>query len=333
MFDIVTIGSATRDGFFQDIKFVSIKDKRFRVGKGICLPLGSKLEAPKVSFLTGGSATNTATSFSYQGLKTSAICRVGHDVSGESILRELKEDKVDCRFVQIDHYKPTAYSVIFLTHHGQRTILSHKGAAEDIKLKEIPLDQINTKWLVLGSLGKDKNIFKTLITWARKNHIFLATNPGYRELTWLKHNSQWLDNFDIFICNQEEASYLTGIPYQQEHRIFKKLDQLVKGIVVMTKGPQGASISNGQFLWQVKPISIRKIVDETGAGDAFTSGFVSVFVKNRNFNEEVIIKAIRVGLLNATSVIQYIGAKPGILSLKELKKKAKTRIQIKKIVL
>ena len=75
MYDVITIGTATRDGFFEGINFTNIKDERFRVGEGICLPLGSKIEAPKVTFTTGGVGTNAATTFSRQGLKTAVICQ------------------------------------------------------------------------------------------------------------------------------------------------------------------------------------------------------------------------------------------------------------------
>ena len=51
-----------------------------------------------------------------------------------------------------------------------------------------------------------------------------------------KAKPELLDNYNVLIINQEEASFLTGIPYQQEREIFEKLDNWVKGIVVMTKG-------------------------------------------------------------------------------------------------
>ncbi|MCX6811084.1 MAG: PfkB family carbohydrate kinase, partial [Candidatus Berkelbacteria bacterium] len=129
MFDIITIGSATRDGFFQGIDFKICKGKQFLIVKGICLDLGSKITMPEVIFTTGGSSSNGATTFTRQGLKTTAIFRVGKDISGETILRELKEEGVNISFAQIDYATPTAYSVIFLTKSGERTILSYKGAA------------------------------------------------------------------------------------------------------------------------------------------------------------------------------------------------------------
>ncbi|MFA5360706.1 MAG: carbohydrate kinase family protein [Candidatus Paceibacterota bacterium] len=338
IFDIITIGSATRDGFFQDINFVPVEGDCFVTNKGICLPLGTKIKVPKVHFLTGGSATNTAVTFARQDLKTAIICRVGNDVSGETIVRELKEENIETRFIQEDYSTPTAYSVIFLTSSGERTILSYKGCAEKITIWEIPLEKIKTRWFCLGSLGKEKNILKQIIQCALSKNIKLAINPGWRELEWLKKNPKWIDKFEIFICNQEEAAYFTDIPYTKEKKIFQKLDNLVKGIVVMTKGQNGSTISNGKHLWKVG-IFNKKVVDTTGAGDAFAAGFISVFVKNKKNNsqkiEEKIEEAIRVANANASSVVEHIGAKKGILYKKDLRQRkfSLSNIRIKKITL
>ena len=330
-FDVVTIGSATRDGFFEGVDFLSVEGKCFVANKGICLPLGAKIRVPKVHFLTGGSATNTAVSFARQGLKTAIICRVGDDISGKTIIEEQKDEKIDTQFIQKDYTVPTAYSVIFLTSSGERTILSYKGCAENLTVQEIPWKKIQTSWLCIGSLGKEKNILKEIIQFAVSKNIKLAINPGWYELNWLKKNPKWIDKFEIFICNQEEAAYFTDISYNKEKKIFKRLDALVKGIVVMTKGKNGVSVSNGKALWKAGIFNKKKkIMDATGAGDAFASGFISVFIKQKEMNEKIIKEAIRVGNANACSVVEYIGTKPGILYKKDLKKSQFKNLKIQK---
>lgn len=332
MFDIITIGSATRDGFFEGIDFLPVEGECFIANKGICLSLGAKIKVPRVHFLTGGSANNTAVTFVRQGLKTAIICRVGDDVSGETIIREQKKEKIDTQFIQKDYLMPTAYSVIFLTSSGERTILSYKGCAEKLTAWEIPWQKIKTRWLCVGSLGKEKNILEEIIKFAILNKIKLAINPGWQELEWLKKNPRWIDKFEIFICNQEEAAYFTDIPYSREKQIFKKLDNLVKGVVVMTKGQKGSTVSNGEYLWKVG-VFHKKAKDATGAGDAFTAGFVSVFVRNKKINNQIIEEAIRVGNANASSVVEHIGTKPGILYEKDLKKTRFQHLKIKKTLL
>ena len=326
-FDVITIGSATRDGFFEGIDFLSVEGKCFIANKGICLPLGAKIRVPEVHFLTGGSATNTAVSFARQGLKTAVVCRVGDDISGKTIIEEQKREKIDTQFIQKDYVMPTAYSVIFLTSSGERTILSYKGCSEKLAVKEIPWKKIQTRWLCIGSLGKEKNILKKIIQFAVSKNIRLAINPGWNEINWLKDNPKWIDKFEIFICNQEEAAYFTGIPYSKEKKVFKKLDDLVKGIVVMTKGKDGVSVSNGKTLWKAKVLKKKRVIDATGAGDAFASAFISTFIRKNKINEKIIEEAIRTGMANACSVIKDIGTKPGILYKKDIKRFKNLKIQ------
>jgi ribokinase len=341
MYDILVIGSGTRDGFFEGIPFVFVKDKRFRVGEGIALPFGGKIKVPKVTFTTGGGGTNTAVTFSRQGLKTSCISCVGKDVSGEEIQRELQKEKVETKFFQINAKTPSAYSVIFLTKSGERTILSYKGAGDNISEKLIPWRKIKSRWLYLSSLAGNRNLLVQAINFAKKNNVFLAINPGMGELINFKKSSHLLNNFDIFVLNQEEASFLTGIPFSKEKEVFEKLDDLIQGLVVMTKGPDGVVVSDGANLWRAGIYREKKLVDRTGAGDAFASGFVAALitkqvikVKNRSvFREKDIETAIKLASVNATSVVEAIGAKAGILRRKDLTDKRWQKLPIEKIAL
>lgn len=326
MFDIITIGTATRDGFFEGINFFKIKNSRFRVGEGICLPFSSKIEVPKVTFTTGGVGTNAATTFKRQGLKTAVICRVGPDVSGEEIIRALIREGIDVNFVQKDADTPTAYSVIFLTKSGERTILSYKGTGKELTEKEIPWGKLKAKWFFIGSLGGNEKLLQNLFSFAKKNKVKVAGNPGARELKILRTKPKLLNNYDIFIINQEEASYLTGVSYQKEKEIFRKLDDLVKGIVVMTKGPKGVAVSDGQTIWRAGTFKEKRIIDRTGAGDAFGSGFVAGLLKAKSYKLKANIEyAIRLGSANATSVVEYIGAKEGIITKKDFIKSPRWR--------
>jgi len=118
----------------------------------------------------------------------------------------------------------------------------HRGATEHLCCDEpIPFDKLkNTKWVYITNLGgKSAKIFLPLISFAHKNGIKIALNPGKAQLKLGKKLVPVLDKIDALILNQEEASYLTGIKFQDEKNIFKKLDKWVKGVVVMTKGPKG----------------------------------------------------------------------------------------------
>jgi len=319
MFEIITIGSAAKDIFLQGIDFVNCKSSKFKTGEGICLGLASKNNVSEADLFNGGSAVNTAITFSRRGLKTGAIFRVGNDLFGEDIRNFLRKERIDINFSQKDRKISTALSVILLKN-GERTILAYKGVGKNISEKEISWKKIKTKWFYVGTLTGNKKLLEKIlatacgskIKHARKGSfskgVKIAGNPSMADLKILKANPKLLENYDVFLVNQEEASYLTGIPYQKEKEIFKKLDKLVDGIVVMTKGVKGVSVSDGKNIYKAG-VFPQKAYDRTGAGDAFGSGFVVGLMRTGKIKE-----GIRLGLANAASVVEKLGANTGILT-------------------
>lgn len=320
MYDIITIGSATRDVFLKSKYFRIIKSPKFFTGKAECFTLGTKIPVEELVFTTGGSGTNTAATFVKQGFKkVAAIIRMGKDLGGRAIIDELKKMKIDIRFVQIDRDDPTAYSIILIAPTGERTILVFRGAGEDLNDNEVKWSQIRTKWIYLASLGGNLNFVKKAIgikKSARGGKTKLVWAPGGADLRLgFKKLQPYLKYVDVFSCNQEEAAGLLGIPYKEEKRIFRRFDEVIEGIAVMTKGPRGVSVSDGKYLYKAGIFREKKVADRTGAGDAFGSGFVAGLIRTNKIEE-----AIRLGSANATSVVEYTGAKPGILTRTQFSK-------------
>ena len=125
----------------------------------------------------------------------------------------------------------------------------------------------------------------------------------------------------------------------------EKIDKFIKGIIIMTKGKSGALISTKKFFYQI-PCFPSKVVDRTGAGDSFASGFLTgIYFLEKKYpnlfekkiywkNPEVLFEPIRFALANSTLVIENFGAKTGILSyqkFKKMKRFKKLPIKIKKI--
>ena len=312
MFDIVSIGSATRDIFINADNFRSLDVPDFSTGKALCFPLGSKIEIKKIVFTSGGGGTNAAVTFARQGLSTACVGVVGNDLNGQEVLDELSKEGVEIKYFQKHEDDFTAYSVILVESSGERTILSYKGEGQHFDAKKIDFDQLQTRWLFLDSLGGHYDLLEKAISWAVANGIKLATNPGGKELGHgLEKLKPLLKNFSIVIMNQEEASGLTGIDYKKEGEIFKFTDEIIGGIFVMTKGPEGVVVSDGKNIYRAG-IPNSPIVERTGAGDAFSSGFISEYIKQTN-DQEVIIKAIQFATANASSVVTQYGAKAEIL--------------------
>lgn len=326
MYDIISIGSATRDVFMGADDFKSFKSDEYSSGRAICFSLGSKLEIKKIVFTTGGGGTNSAVTFARQGLKTACIGSIVDDLNGRELMAELESEGVDTQYFQKHTDDFTAYSVILVHKSGERTILSYRGEGQHFEFAKIPFNELRTKWLFLDSLGGHYDLLESLVFWAVKNGVKLATNPGGKELAHgLEKWRPLLKNFSIFWLNQEEASELTGINIKDERGIFKFLDDLVDGIVVMTKGPEGMVVSDGKNLYRAG-VPDSPVVERTGAGDASCSGFISEYIRSCD-----IVKAIQLGTANASSVVAQYGAKKGILKDGDMGPWPLVKVEIEKI--
>ncbi len=336
-YDIITIGTATRDVFLTSPLFKVLRDKRhlkkigFATGEAQCFALGGKIEINEPALATGGGATNSAVTFSRQGLKTATLIKIGEDQAGKDILEELKKEKVDVltlnsKFHILNSNNGTAYSTILLAPGGERTILVYRGASEDLLLKEISFDKLKSKWVYVSPGKMPLKTINKIFNHFHKNKTFIAFNPSKHFIEMgLKKLKPLLKKTKVFILNREEASYLTGVDYHKEKEIFKKLDEAVDGIAVMTDGPNGVLVSDCCNIYKAGIFKEEKAIDRTGAGDAFGSGFVAGLMQTREKCKKGLCGidnveyAIRLGSANATSVIEYIGAKKGILNKKEFR--------------
>lgn len=308
-YDIIAIGSATQDVFLTSDHFRVVKDANFDTGSGMCVPQGSKVEISKLVVASGGGATNAAVTLARQGLRTACVAVVGDDTNGRLVLDELRRENVDGKYMQMHHGTATGYSVILVGASGERTILSYKGEGSRWEVERIPWDRLQAKWLYVGSLGGHLEMLDHIAAWQARTGGHVATNPGLRELdAGLEKLMPFWKKFDIVGFNQEEAAQVTGISYDRENELFTKMDELINGICIMTKGADGVVVSDGQHLYRAG-IPTQEIVERTGAGDAFHAGFVAEFMRSGNIE-----KAIQLATANATSVVMQYGAKAGILT-------------------
>jgi len=339
MYDIITFGSAALDIFLKPSDFKIIKDKKkFITEKGICFNLGSKVDVENIFFFSGGGGTNTAATFSKQGYNVAFCGRVGDDFAGQQIINELKDLNISCDFVSRTKEKPTNTSVVLSGLADDRTIFVYRGASEILTKQDIPWQGLKAKWFYLAPLsGKLSEVFDYIIDFASQNNIKVAVNPGNTQLSYpIEKLAKILKKVDILILNEEEASLLTGIPLYEKNEtrapilkkigarpstqsaesgmsalVFKKIDEICPGIAIMTKGQEGVVVSDGKYIYKSKAQDI-KIVDGTGAGDSFASGFLSEYIRTNDIEQ-----SIQLGIANSASCLKKWGAKNGLLEKEE----------------
>lgn len=313
--DVITIGSAIYDVFVSMEGEQILRSKKFATGKALALPLGSKLKIDSLDITLGGDALNTSITFARRGFKTGTIARIGDDASGREIIDVLVREGISKKYVMRDKKRQTAYSVILLADDGSRTILTYGGAARAFGVRDIAWSSLRPKWFFMTHMAeKSAAVFPRLLRHAKSVGAQVAVNPGRTQFQMpFSKLKPLLNMMDVFIVNREEGAMLTRLPYQKQGQIFQRLDSWVKGLVVMTDGPKGVIVSDGESRWSAGVLSERKLIDRTGAGDAFGSGFVSGLIESKGD----VAHAIQVGSANATSVIEHIGGNAGALKKRD----------------
>lgn len=315
MFDVITIGTATRDVFLGSPLFKVLNDPKhlatigFETGEAQCFALGAKVKVDTFVSATGGDAANAAVTFARQGLKTATVIRMGDDESGHSIAKELADEKIT--ILNPHHAGETDYSTILMAPGGERTILVHRGT--QFSKKDIPFTKLKAKWAYIAPANISPALMREIFATLKKNKVRIAFNPSrYYIESAVKDTKTFLQMADVVIMNREEAAELTGAPIGKEKIIFKKLLDAVGGIAIVTDGPRGALASSGQNFYRCGIFQEHKPTYRTGAGDAFGSGFVAGYMRTSDVGY-----ALRLAAANSTSVIEHIGAQKGILTKKK----------------
>lgn len=296
MFDIISFGSAVVDVFVD----TDISEK----GKFMCYPVGEKILLKNLRFDIGGGGTNTSVAFSRFGLNAGFLGKIGDDSEGQTILEMLKKEKV--KFLgKIEKNKITGYSIILDSKQDNRTILTYKGINDTLSWKEIKPRKLKTKWLYLSSfVGKSFQTSIKIVEYLSSKGTKIAFNPS-AYLIKRKNLKPILKHTEILILNREEAIMLA-----KNKDYLKKLHSLGPKIVVVTDKNKKIQAYDGYRNYSLIPNKI-KVVERTGAGDAFASGFIAAQIIGKSIPE-----SLKLGLKESEAVIKHFGAKNNLLRIK-----------------
>jgi 2-dehydro-3-deoxygluconokinase len=300
MFDIISIGSAVMD--------VILKSPNIKQGEP--LPPGGKVEVEDLFLASGGGGTNTAAGFSRLGLKTGCLARFGDDLFGQFLTQELAKEKFDQKYLMPRKGDRTDYSTIILYPDGSRVILVHRGKTR-IDETIFPWSALEeTKWFYIASIEGNVDLLTKVIEKSAAKGIKIALNPGSRELKEKEKLLSIFPKIEALILNLDEVSLFTG--EKERNLALQKIAQIGPKIIVVTQGKEGAHLF-GQGKHFSSETFKHETVDELGAGDGFSAGFVSGLVKGLPLE-----KSLKMGMANGASVVTKIGSKPGLLGEKEM---------------
>ncbi len=261
---------------------------------------------------SGGSAANTIASIASLGSKCAFIGKVKDDQLGKVFRNDITSLGINFQTLASFDGPSTARCMIHVTPDAQRTMQTFLGAS--INLGPNDIDETIVADAIVTYL--EGYLWDTdLAKLAFRKAAEVATAAGRKVALSLsdsfcveRHRSEFLDfvkkHVDILFANEEEIMSL----YQQKN--FDDALEAVRAdceIAALTRGEQGSVIVCRAEAHKTDAEPVAKVVDTTGAGDAYAAGFLHGLTVNLHLEE-----CARLGSLCAAEVISHVGARPSV---------------------
>lgn len=297
---MVCIGKAAQDIFLQGEVFKPLKEKGVFYEH---IKLGEKFYVEDAGLAVGGNAANAAVTFARQHLEAHFVSVLGDDPTGQNILQALDNEHINTSAVVVTSGLQSSFSTILLAPTGERTILNYPGTVH-LKAEHLNVDNLQADWVYVSSV-ESMPLLKKIMQAAHSNGIKVAFNPASFELKHIDECAQLLRYVTLLALNKEEAQLF--VKGENLKDLAKQLAESVSWVLV-SDGAKGSVASDGISLVTAGMYENVPVVDRTGAGDAFTSGFVSQIALGKSLEEAVVFASA-----NSTGVVGQIGAQAGIL--------------------
>jgi len=301
MRDVITFGSITIDVFLGTEASESNGKLQY--------PVGTKINVSGVDFQTGGCGMNVAIGLKRLGCSTALLGKYGDDLNGKMVKQIIKDERID--FIGPSARGKTGYSVVLDSTRHNRTILHYRGASNELRPGEVDRSKLWSKWLYMAS---SKSITfetqKMTAALAQKRKIRIAYNPGIDECRkGRKHIGSMVKASKIMILNMEEAGTLSR--KNKPVDMLKSIRRMGPEIVCITNGNKDIHAYEDGVAYTLSPHKF-KITEATGAGDAFSAGFLAGMIRNKGIEF-----SLQLGLANSESVLRYFGAINKLLNWNE----------------
>ena len=312
-YDFIAIGDSATDAFIK-LKDASVHCNIDHEKCEICLRFKDKIPYEEVYVVPAvGNAANASVAAALLGLKSALISNIGDDYFGEETIVALKKENVNAEFIAVNSGKKTNYHYV-LWYGDDRTILI-KHQEFDYRLPYFD----DPKWVYFSSMGENSLPFHEIFGRYMSEHpnVKLAFQPGTYQIKFgRKKLADIYKRAEVFISNKEEAQRILETTESDVKKLMNGIIKLGPKIIAVTDGTKGAYVCDGKSAWFMPPYPDQKPpYERTGAGDAFSSTFVAALCIGLRIEE-----ALRWAPINSMSVVQYVGAREGLLTRYNLEK-------------
>ena len=255
--------------------------------------------------ISGGSVANSIVGLSQLGDKVGFIGKISDDDFGIKYEEGLKKENVNFFYTKKKEILPTGTCLIFITPDSERTMCTFLGTAGKINKNDLDAETIKKTDLIflegyLWDEGDPKEAFEKAINLANKTAMSLSD-----KFCVDRHKPNFLNlvknKLDLIFANEGEIMSLIDAKNFNEVVSF---GVEIKKHLIITRGDKGAVSINNSKIEEIDSKKNLKIVDLTGAGDLFASGYLHGFINNFS-QKECLIKATEM----SSKIIQQIGAR------------------------
>ena len=254
------------------------------------------------SLSLGGSAANTIRAMARLGTEVGFIGKVGDDETGDFYEQALRTIGVAPYILRSEQMSGKCVSLV--STDGERTLVTHLGAAADLQAEDIDADVFEgyDYLYIEGYLVQDHNLIRSTIRRAKERGLKVVIDLA--SFNVVEENRDFLHDIaekyvDIIFANEDEARAFTGEAESENalHHISRMCE-----LAVVKIGMRGALIKCGEEVTHVGIMAAAKRVDTTGAGDFYAAGFMAGLCSDLTLRQCGTLGAIAAG-----KVIEIVG--------------------------
>jgi sugar/nucleoside kinase (ribokinase family) len=243
-------------------------------------PIAHASDTPaQITTHPGGGGANVAARLAEAGVPVLLVSRAGNDPAGRAAVADLRAAGVETS-VAVDPVRPTGTVVVIVEPNGERTMLPDRGANAALTPADLPVEVLRAAehlhlsgYTLLDPGSRAAGL--VALAHAREAGVSVSVDPAsaapLRE-AGARAFLGWVAQTDVLLPNLEEAVELTGARDPKAAAWALARDGRE---VVITLGADGALWSDGEQVVRAEAVAAPAPVDSTGAGDAFTAGWLA----------------------------------------------------------
>ncbi len=259
--------------------------------------------------ISGGSAANTAVGFSSFGGCAYFVGQIGNDDYGDLFSRNINKSGVLFKKTENSTKEKTSKSIILVSPDAERSMNTFLGASVNFNIRSINQDLImKSNYIYIEGYLFDQNEAKKAIyhccKLAKDNNCKIALTLS-DQFCVERHRQDFKDLIkqyvNIIFANEDEITSL--FQNNLDESLIEIKDNVEIGAI--TLGPRGSVVFKNNESFSIDPIKVTKVLDTTGAGDLFASGFLYGLANDRSIKD-----CGYIGSKSAAEIIKHFGARP-----------------------